>query len=643
MSNARIAVFLIGLSLTFGGAMVVAGQEVPSQQPPTEEEQQKEKESSEKKAVTLLEQIVDEAQSLKLPENRIRVQIAAGDLLWPRNEKRARSLFSLAADGVAEVIRNTDNTGRQRTSAQLRQDLVITVAQHDVTLAYQLLAATRQLTPPGETANSRGPDADANLEQNLLAEVAALDPKLALQNAEALLEKGQYPNTLVKVLAELQVKDKDAAAKLSDKVLQRLQSKNMLTSADAGNLALGLLRPGPRPASTSTGGGPAASRQSASTQGASNNAATPVLSQSAFHDLMESVIEAALKATPQPRNNNQRNFRGGQINTQSPPTDEQIEQNNARRLLFGLQALLPQIDQYAPSRTQAVQQKMTEIGVGNNPRLAFNQLNNLMEQGTADSLLAAAPTAPPAIQSRIYQQAALKALDEGNADRARQIANDHLDSTARDAVLQKVDFQQMSRTVEANKLEEVRQTLSRLHSDDERINLLLQLADATQKNDAKLAARFLGEAQRLTNRRATSYQQFDEQLKVAHAFGALEPARSFEVLEPGISQLNELLSAAALLSGFEVNIFRDGELPLLGGSKLTNVVTRYARELGVLAKSNFERAQAATDRFQLAEPRILARLSIVRGVLDGQPTPFIDTGSTGRGFGINGQFMRGPQ
>jgi len=48
------------------------------------------------------------------------------------------------------------------------------------------------------------------------------------------------------------------------------------------------------------------------------------------------------------------------------------------------------------------------------------------------------------------------------------------------------------------------------------------------------------------------------------------------VLEPGIMQLNELLSAAATLSGFEVNVFREGEMPLQGGSGLSRNMARYS-------------------------------------------------------------------
>jgi hypothetical protein len=633
---------LIRLLVTFGATTVISAQEVSGQQPQADTqqqaEQQKEEDSSEKKAVVLLEQVIDQAQMLRLPENRIRVQITAADLLWRRNEGRARSLFSSAADGIAETMRNTGSDGPQnrdqrRTPGKLRQELVITVARHDATLAYQLLTATRQPTAQTDAGISRKRDSEANLEEDLLAQIAALDPKLAWRKAEESLEKGQYPSTLVKVLAELQVKDKDAAAKLSDKVLMRLRSENMLANSDAGNLALSLLQPGPRPVETST-------NDAASSQSVSDTASSQVLSQSAFTDLMVTVIEAALKATPKAPSNPRRNSpRSAKNSTQDAPTQAQIEQNNARRLLQGLQALLPQIDQYVPSRAQAVRQKMSEITMGNNPRPAWGQLDSLLQQGTADSLLATAPIAPPRMQSRLYQQAALKALDEGNADRARQIANDHLDAKTRDAVLQKVEFQQIVSKVEADKKDELRQTLSRLRSDDERIDLLLQLAGAAQKNDAKLASQLLGEARRLADRRATSYPQFEQQLKVAHAFSALEPGRGFEVLEPGIAQLNELLSAAAVLSGFEVDIFKDGELPLQGGSTLGSVVARYGQELGVLARSDFERAQTTANRFQLAEPRILAQLSIVQGVLGGQPEPS-DKGFGPRGLGQNTRFLR---
>jgi hypothetical protein len=643
MTKVRITTFIAGL-LILSAATVIRAQDPASQLTPTDaqtdEQKQKEKEAAEKKATALLEQIMGEVQMLKLPENRIRVQIAGGDLLWKRNEARARTMFSLAADGVAEMMRSTDGS-MQASAVQLRQEVVLTAAQHDAALAYQLLATTRSMTTTPDTGNDfrrRGPD--AYLEENLLARVAALDPKLAAQKVEEALAKSQYPNTLAQVVAELESQDKEAAARLTAKVVSKLQAENMLGNMQAQQLALNLLRAGPRPAVNATSGAPAVGQAVVYRMG------VPVLGESSFQDLMNTVIDAALRATPQTGSNqrggnNQRgrgNFGVTQTTVQSTLTDGQIEQQNARRLLGGLQGLLPQIDQYLPSRATAVRNKMTEIGMGNNERQAFNQI---IRQGTSDALLAAAPAAPGPLQSRLYQQAAQKALDEGNVDRARQIANDHLDAATRDRMLQKVDFQEVAKKVEAENMDELRQTLGNLRSDDERIDLLLQLAAQAQwaggdqkpalaaPGDPKLALKYLEEAQRLTNRRATNYQQFDQQLRVADAFASLAPARSFEVLDPGIAQLNELLSAAALLSGFEVNIFKDGEL-LLDGSGLSNMVARYGQEVATLAKIDFARAESSANKFQLPEARLFSQLAIVRNVLGVPQAAPINSGFGGR-------------
>jgi len=666
MSKVRNLVFITGL-LILSAATAIKAQDTATQPTstgaPADEQQQKEKEAAEKKATALLEQIVGEVQLLKLPENRIRVQIAAADMLWKRNEARARSMFSLAGDGVAELIRSSDGNS-QRWAAQLRQELVLSAAQHDAPLAYQLLAATQSLTPAADPGTDfRRPRADANLEQNLLAQVAALDPKLAAQKVEEALTSGQYPNTLPQVLSALQSQDKEAATKLTAKVVTKLQSENMLANVQAEMLALSLLRAGAIAAGTTqaVASQPATNQINSNTAPASpasfGNTTPPMLSEAAYKELLNTVIDAALRAT-RPAPNSQAGqgtgrgrgmFGAAQNSTQTPLTDGQIEQQNARRLLGGLQSLLPQIDQYLPSRGTPLRNKMTEIGMANNQRMAFNQINNLMQQGTTESLLAAAPAAPPAMQSRLYQQAAQKALDEGNVDQARQIANDHLEANTRDRMLQRVDFQLIAKKADSENMDQLRQSLASLHSDDERIDLLLQLAAQAQKTDgqpdaasqaedSKLALKLLSEAQRLANRRATNYSHFDQQLRIADAFASVEPSRSFEVLDPGIAQLNELLSAAALLSGFEVNIFKDGELQLAGGSGLSEMVARYGQELAMLAKLDFARAESSANKFQLAEPRLMSQLAIVRNVL-GVPQVTAPIGGFGgqRRFGRRGQ------
>src|SRR3989440_8044354 len=625
----KIAPFIILLaSAALGLAQTATSQTATAQQSPDPQQQQEEKAKLEKKAVALLEQVVTDSQGLKLPENRIRVQIAAGDMLWDKNPARARGLLTDAGAMLGQVMLEADRTDREdvMTVNQLRQELVLTAGRHDAELGYQLLHSTQQPQPAQTTLTSgRGNrqfvfDQGNNLEQALLATVAVTDPKFAYQKAVESLDKGEFPTSLSRILTQLQTKDAELFKKLSDKTLNRLASDSLLASREATSVAMNLLQPGPVPAST-------AGTQPTSTA-ANTNTRAPILSDSAYHDLMESAITAALSVTSLgPVNNIQRGggaarvMRGPQQpQTQNPPDDATVRQNNARSLLFSLQGMLPQIDQYMPDRAQAVRQKLTELGVNTNTMQAFgNQMRNAMQQGSSDSLVTAASTAPPQIQSRLYQQAAQKAVDEGNTDKALDIANSHLDEAGKTAIMQAVDFKKLMTTASPEKLNEIKQKLAALPSDSDRVKYLIDLATATQKDNQKLALKFLDDARNLVAKRAMNYKDFEDQIKVAGAYAALEPKKSFEIMDGGIAQLNELLQAATVLNGFEVDIFKEGELSLRANNDLVGMLARYGVELSALARVDFDGARGSADKFQLPEPRMNARLMIVQSILGTQP------------------------
>ena len=641
MLTKKIALALIAVGLVLSSAIFVGAQET-SQNPaaaatPDAQQQADEKAKLERRAATLLEQVISEAQALKLPENRIRVQIAAGDMLWDRNPARARDQFTNAGASLSQMNLDADRPDRdeRQTLNQLRQELVLTAARHDADLAYQLLHSTQSQTTSVNVVNARRmmPDPQGSLEQSLLAAIAATDPKYAYQKAIESLDKNEYPTAVARVLAQLQSKDKEAFDKLSSKVLSKLAPDNLVASREAANMALNLLRPGPRPADTSSN---TSSGDSSSSSTSNTNANAPVsnqvLSQSAYHDLLDATITAALTAQrPAPGTNNGNvtvlsgttgpggRFRPPQITSTNPPDEAQVQQNNARSMLMQMQMLLPQIDQYLPDRAQAVRQKLTELGMNNNMMASMNQMTNALRQNTSEGLMNAASVAPQQIQSRLYQQAAQKAIDEGNTDRAVQIATDHLDESARTSIMQAVDFKRAAVNMSGDKLNEIRQKLASLPSDSDRVKYLLDLSTAVQKDNPKLALRFLDDARNLVSKKAADYSDFEDQLKVSAAYASVDPKRSFDVLEPGIAQLNELLSAAQVLNGFEVEVYRDGELPLRGGSELGAMVARYGQQLASLAKIDFDHARMTADKFQLPEPRLLTKLSIVQGVLGTQP------------------------
>src|SRR5439155_17869253 len=127
----KITFSLFVAALTMSSAIVCRAQDATSQTPqssPDAQQQAEEKAKLERKATALLEQVISEAQGLKLPENRIRVEIAAGDMLWEHNPARARDQFTSAGVAISQMNVDLDRTDRDelQTLSQLRADLVLT-------------------------------------------------------------------------------------------------------------------------------------------------------------------------------------------------------------------------------------------------------------------------------------------------------------------------------------------------------------------------------------------------------------------------------------------------------------------------------------------------------------------------------------
>ena len=218
---------------------VIDQQQQAAQQTEQQAEQQKAQAAREKQALKLLDQTVAEAQALRLPENHIRVQFVAADTLWTHDEARARSLLTEAQGALAAMIGGLTSNDQQQlnTAAQVRREMLTVVAGRDPALALDILRATR-LPQVAQQPNNlfRRIDPDANLEFSLLALVAANDPKQALQKAEEMLSKGEYSGALANLLSQLQAKDKEAAAKLTDDVLKSLHAENLTTNQNARSL-----------------------------------------------------------------------------------------------------------------------------------------------------------------------------------------------------------------------------------------------------------------------------------------------------------------------------------------------------------------------------------------------------------------------
>src|SRR5205807_4274525 len=97
-----------------------------------------------------------------------------------------------------------------------------------------------------------------------------------------------------------------------------------------------------------------------------------------------------------------------------------------------------------------------------------------------------------------------------------------LDEAGRTAIMQAVDFKKLTTTAAPEKLNEIKQKLAALPSDSDRVKYLIDLTTATQKDNQKLALKFLDDARNLVARRAMDYKDFEDQIKVADAYAALD-------------------------------------------------------------------------------------------------------------------------
>ena len=131
---------LISTSIAFGQTAAVA--------PKVSPESEKSPQEIEKKALLLLERTIGDADSLRLPENRVYVFASSAALLWTRDEKRTRQLFRRAANELSALFgaseENADELPEHFWILQnSRNQFLNLVASRDVELALELLRQTR--------------------------------------------------------------------------------------------------------------------------------------------------------------------------------------------------------------------------------------------------------------------------------------------------------------------------------------------------------------------------------------------------------------------------------------------------------------------------------------------------------------------
>ena len=591
LMTSSMLLLLISLSAT--------AQSPPDDKEKKDREAAEKKEAVEKKALALVDETVKEIASLRLVDNRIRMFALAGDVLWEKDEKRARVLFKQAMSGFADIPEPAtpgssdhpamaQNMSLMQYRAQLRQEVVQMIARRDAKLARDFLRETKR-----PSMNAGGYDEELQWELSLASQIATTEPKQALQIAEESLEKG-LSHELVGLYFRLKPKESEAAEKLLSGIMKKLKSADLAEDPMSAGFAFALLHAAFQP--ESQGPNEAGNRTAAKT-------AKPIMDERSLRELIDMLTLAALREKPD-----------------SQDSEEDDEDEEYPMLLMQLQAVMGDLEKYAPARAAALKKKMSDLKIKVRPEnKALQEIEEVVGGGDVDTIVKAAAKSPEEFRDQVYQYAAMKALEEGDTDRARQIINEHIPEDQRATLLVDVEQRAILREAERGKLGEAKTLLSHVPPEG-RAALLVQAAAAIMgKGDNKVVIELLEEARSLFGAQPANSVELQTLLEIARTYAKVEPVRSFEIIEPIVDQFNTLIAAAAILDGFEYwRYFREGELMAQAGGVMLSLVFQCVKDATELARTDFDRAKAVADRFQRAEVRLIARLYVAQGVLSGK-------------------------
>lgn len=584
---------------------------LPQLEQQSTDEKEKARKELEKKALQLLDDTLQSAQALRLAENRAVIRAQAADLLWKRDEKRARSLFR---DAVTELVAARGEAAKNDRAAwmqgELRVRLLYMIAERDPQLALDLLRESRPAAGDGAAQSPwSGGQQEQNLEQTIAAKAAESDPKLALKMAEESLEKGVSVSVL-HVLQLLREKDSEAAKRLAGEVVGKLRDEGLSAGRETSAVAVSLLSSVLSPQS------PRLYAFGPSSPARDGEKPKPlVLEDGDLRDLAELVTSAALR---------------------------DANASGAFGLTMQIRPLLPELEKLVPARVAQLRQRIAEMDKALDPLAkSWAQFNSAVSGfASADSLLEAAAKAPPEMRQSYYSFAAMKLSESGDTERARQVVSDNMTGQEREQMLAQIDGAAVARDVEKGKLEEARAVVSAIKSKERRAGALAELATAfAAKGDRKGAAQLLEEARALVNRQPENEREMGALLEVARGYALVDPSKTFEMVDPLIDQANDMLAAAALLEKFGAGqgLFRKGEMILSPGmANLNGMYARYVKALAELARVDFDRTKADADRFHHEEVRLMARLVIAQSVLSDHLGAGLGASGYGEGFAYGG-------
>ena len=602
----RITLFLF-LAVSF--IPIVSGQS--PQNKLTREEEQKKQIELQKRIKETLEGAVSDVALLKRPENKLFFQVRIACLLWPFDEKGARSLIDDAQSLMASIIKDPKikvsqgkflamgwdmhgiqivEDGDLEDRNELRGELISMIAQRDPEVALEFLQNTKPVLPLDNNKSLRARSVlsiEARLEQKLALQVAKKDPKRALEMAEESLKTG-ISTQLIELVRTVFEKDKESGKKLAGALLSKLKSTEIIENPDSRFVALDILegeynsrRPGSVIGENPTG----------------NKKRQPVLDDQSLREWNNLVIQAALTG----------------ISKYLSSDREGV--NFIRENLPTLMRLLPEMEKLSPALIANFKQRYEQLAPKIDPASKFHLET---ANARAEDILALAIKSQGELRKDNLHRAVNVALDsEGNFELARKITEEYItDPDENKAMVERIEERALKYSIAHGKIEDAAASLMSLESDTERAGKLADLAGrAMRSGDKKLAAELLDKALGFLLQPLETRDEYNAMIRIIQNCIGLDPERSFEMFGTLIDPMNQIVTATLQFKRYEgkrSDLFRD-EIPF-------HEIREHFPALGFvdviipLSKADFDRAVGLVDRIRQPELRLQMKIQAIHAV-----------------------------
>jgi hypothetical protein len=245
----------------------------------------------------------------------------------------------------------------------------------------------------------------------------------------------------------------------------------------------------------------------------------------------------------------------------------------------------------------------------------LTQYAEVYQNGSVDDLLAMLPKFP---EFRDVGQGFVirKLVEAGDFERARKLANEFMweRASSREEILKEVDDAQ--RIVTEDTSAEILRAAEHLRSESEKFEYLFRTASEVGPRNRRTTLTLLDRASEFLDKVPPERWQMQWQIGIAVRYCQVKSDRCFTMMEPIVRRLNELVSAAAKLNGFDNQYLADGEWIMTAEGGVGSLLTMLAQNAVYFALSDFDRALALSSQFERREIRMMAQLKLAQAVLE---------------------------